>query len=703
MPPRRTPSGHISASPPPAANPAHTTEPFPPIDLSPTYASIARRASSSSHAARPVLDPPSIGESGTFSDGPGPIYSVSSVYVDGRAEDNPPPSTWRARRLAYEARQNSIRNNDNPPSHNLLSAEDIDASDVLDDLNPVPSLGASSSSGAPSRAQSVPADVVALHRQLTNPSRIRNTDTGPNTVDRAASSSAVAGSSSGRTPATIAPSRASTSAVTRSGSEPWRQYLPWTGRGLFPGEDIAQNALARHPPQSSSQRAPGIPRPIPTGAFRSTFPSITGPRSGASVSAEAERRAHTAREQAAQRQAERAELAQTDRDRQDRMRSVRRYNTLRRQLDEGVGAHDMDLFLSGQSDDDDDEEHDDDMDVDEDGADEFMFEWTGGNIATGDDGSGPMFALSNRSTEDLPTVGGSGGTLRRGGNNRHRLSRQLAARASAGRSLREIESLLREEEDAAGMEQDVLQTFERASLNRPTGLRPTNMGVRNDPVVVKTKEKESESADGASSRKKRKCVHYSEKAKDEEVKYDPPPTRPSYLSQTSLDDAVPLPMVFLPPPPKFPRLTLTTHSSQTSPPRPCITFTYSPIPDGHRGDSYAQALRTDISIPVACGVHYYEAEVLDAGKCGYMSVGWVSEKTDLQRLVGWDQGSYGWHGDDGMSFEGCGTGVPFSELWSTGDIVGCGVDYTRKTAFFTKNGKFIGELDECATRRGADS
>jgi hypothetical protein len=351
----------------------------------------------------------------------------------------------------------------------------------------------------------------------------------------------------------------------------------------------------------------------------------------------------------------------------------------------------MELFLSGQSDDDDDEDNDEDMDVDEDGADEFMWEWTSDNAATGDDGVSAMFAFSNRSTEDLPTVGGSGGTLRRGGNNRHRLSRQLAARASAGRSLREIEGLLREEEDASVMEQDVLRTFERASLNRPTGMRPTNMGARNEPVVVKTREKEGEAADGASSRKKRKCVHYVDTAEEEELKYDPPPTRPTYLSYTNLHDSVPLPMTFLPPPIKFPRLSLTTHSSPTCPPRPCITFTYSPIPDGHRGDSYAQALRTEIPIPVACGVHYYEAEVLDAGKCGYMSVGWVGMKTDLERLVGWDEGSYGWHGDDGMSFEGCGTGVPFSELWSTGDVVGCGIDYTKKTAFFTKNGRFVGE------------
>jgi beta-catenin-like protein 1 len=37
----------------------------------------------------------------------------------------------------------------------------------------------------------------------------------------------------------------------------------------------------------------------------------------------------------------------------------------------------------------------------------------------------------------------------------------------------------------------------------------------------------------------------------------------------------------------------------------------------------------------------------------------------LGRLVGWDRGSWGWHADDGRSFEGQGRGEEFTEKWGS--------------------------------------
>lgn len=78
----------------------------------------------------------------------------------------------------------------------------------------------------------------------------------------------------------------------------------------------------------------------------------------------------------------------------------------------------------------------------------------------------------------------------------------------------------------------------------------------------------------------------------------------------------------------------------------------------------------------------------------------------FSRLPGWEPNSWGYHGDDGCSFaaEKNGTSygptyggkfkftlllVPYQHL-AAGDIIGCGIDFTTRRAFFTKNGSFIG-------------
>ncbi|GAB5356788.1 hypothetical protein AAMO2058_000319000 [Amorphochlora amoebiformis] len=57
---------------------------------------------------------------------------------------------------------------------------------------------------------------------------------------------------------------------------------------------------------------------------------------------------------------------------------------------------------------------------------------------------------------------------------------------------------------------------------------------------------------------------------------------------------------------------------------------------------------------------------------------------------GWDSFSYGYHGDDGNIFHGSGMGEEFGSAFGPGDVVGCGIDYTNRSIFFTKNGAFLG-------------
>ena len=112
---------------------------------------------------------------------------------------------------------------------------------------------------------------------------------------------------------------------------------------------------------------------------------------------------------------------------------------------------------------------------------------------------------------------------------------------------------------------------------------------------------------------------------------------------------------------------------------------------GARGDADAAAVRTDYPISPACGIYYYEATIVSKGQEGFISIGFSNRLTNLSRLVGWEPGSFAWHMDDGFVFEGRGEGT--SKGWptsTTGDVIGCGIDFTKAQAFFTKNGQFIG-------------
>lgn len=59
-------------------------------------------------------------------------------------------------------------------------------------------------------------------------------------------------------------------------------------------------------------------------------------------------------------------------------------------------------------------------------------------------------------------------------------------------------------------------------------------------------------------------------------------------------------------------------------------------------------------------------------------------------IIGWDKHSYGYHGDDGHSFCSSGTGQPYGPTFTTGDVIGCGVNLIDNTCFYTKNGHHLG-------------
>lgn len=107
-------------------------------------------------------------------------------------------------------------------------------------------------------------------------------------------------------------------------------------------------------------------------------------------------------------------------------------------------------------------------------------------------------------------------------------------------------------------------------------------------------------------------------------------------------------------------------------------------------DHEAAAARTDHPMPVQGGLYYYEVTIASKGKDGMIGIGFSGPKFSLEKLPGWEPDSWGWHGDDGNTFC-CGiTPKKYGPTYTTGDVVGCGINFMTGCAFFTKNGVLQG-------------
>ncbi|RPA85449.1 SPRY-domain-containing protein [Ascobolus immersus RN42] len=111
-----------------------------------------------------------------------------------------------------------------------------------------------------------------------------------------------------------------------------------------------------------------------------------------------------------------------------------------------------------------------------------------------------------------------------------------------------------------------------------------------------------------------------------------------------------------------------------------------------KNENEASTVRADHPVPVKCGIFYFEVTVFSRGKEGLIGVGFCEKTVDLTRLPGWEAKSWGYHGDDGKAFgrNGNGQGEPYGPSFASGDTIGCGINMADHTAFFTKNGVFLG-------------
>ncbi|CAG8620645.1 8503_t:CDS:2, partial [Diversispora eburnea] len=111
-------------------------------------------------------------------------------------------------------------------------------------------------------------------------------------------------------------------------------------------------------------------------------------------------------------------------------------------------------------------------------------------------------------------------------------------------------------------------------------------------------------------------------------------------------------------------------------------------------EAIAAAIRTDNPIPVKAGIYYFEIDIIFGGKDNIVGIGIGTKKYGLTLMPGWDWHSFGYHSDDGRTFFNGHRWErdPYGPLYSTGDIIGCCVDFFSKTVFYTKNGINLGNI-----------
>jgi len=104
----------------------------------------------------------------------------------------------------------------------------------------------------------------------------------------------------------------------------------------------------------------------------------------------------------------------------------------------------------------------------------------------------------------------------------------------------------------------------------------------------------------------------------------------------------------------------------------------------------AASVRANYPMPYQCGLFYFEVTIINKGHKGYIGIGFCTGSVDLKKLPGWENYSWGYHGDDGHSFCFSGTGKAYGPTFTTKDTIGCCINFMDMTVFYTKNGVNLG-------------
>ncbi|KAF6210378.1 hypothetical protein GE061_013482 [Apolygus lucorum] len=112
----------------------------------------------------------------------------------------------------------------------------------------------------------------------------------------------------------------------------------------------------------------------------------------------------------------------------------------------------------------------------------------------------------------------------------------------------------------------------------------------------------------------------------------------------------------------------------------------------NEGHKEGASVRATHPIPPACGLFYFEVKIVSKGREGGVAVGLSTQFACLDQLPGTEQNSYGYHGTDGFKYHNNepGQGKAYGPSFTTGDVIGVGLNFTDNSCFFTKNGHHLG-------------
>ncbi|KAH9486651.1 Ran-binding protein 10 [Psilocybe cubensis] len=98
------------------------------------------------------------------------------------------------------------------------------------------------------------------------------------------------------------------------------------------------------------------------------------------------------------------------------------------------------------------------------------------------------------------------------------------------------------------------------------------------------------------------------------------------------------------------------------------------------GEKDASVARTNYPAPPLCGIYYFEVEIQ-----GKEQKSFATRNIKTTRMPGWEPNSWGYYGDDGSALT--------PEKDPANDTIGCGIDFANNTAFYTKNGTLLGNME----------
>ncbi|CAI2177082.1 2127_t:CDS:2, partial [Funneliformis geosporum] len=110
---------------------------------------------------------------------------------------------------------------------------------------------------------------------------------------------------------------------------------------------------------------------------------------------------------------------------------------------------------------------------------------------------------------------------------------------------------------------------------------------------------------------------------------------------------------------------------------------------GLGGDENCAAIRANFPIPEQCGLFYFEVDIIDKGENGEIGIGFCTKSASLNKMPGWEDSSWGYHGDDGNTYLN-NDGKSYGPKFMTGDTIGCSLNIRNNTVFYTRNGVNLG-------------